>query len=218
MHATKNIDFSGIAVRTSSRLVVWTRSNVVSHAIGMVRASLLRKKCSTNNVRLNSPNAKHCALKEHEAIPVETFEKRLREVSFYHALHMGVAYRHWGADLSPPPSSSSSSSSSSSQTQHADRQRPAGHPCQVSPPTYGMYYEELLADKEGALRRLFQWLGQEALLGNNAPNDKTIKATPAGLRSFLANFEELEDFLASRAPCYLSHLRSNGEEVVPVSE
>ena len=215
-----NIDFPALALGNRARLVVWIRSNLVSHAVGKVRAEALHSKCHTNNVRLHQ--AKKCALPEREAIPLQKFQHALAEISIYHALHMGAAYRRWGG----------SSSRGGSGGDDCGGGGGGGYP-----PVFELFYEEMLADKERALRRLFSWLGHGELLGGvggetsggnqsshgggssaaaPALQDKTVKSTPAGLRSLLANFEELEAFLLRRAPCFAAHLRSGGKEVMPI--
>ena len=199
----KNIapmDFPAFALRNSARLVVWIRSNVVSHAVGKIRAGMLHDLCNTNNVRLN--DAEKCALSDHETIPLAKFREALTQTSLYHAIHMGAAYR--------PPANTESG---------RQLEEEGGGACRGSPPVFEMFYEELLADKATALRRLFTWLGREELLETDdgaALADKTVKSTPASLRGLIANFKELEDSLVVSHPCYVAQLRSNGREVMPL--
>ena len=199
-----SINFPSFAVETRARLVVWIRSNIVSHAVGVIRAKMLHELCHTNNVRLGQ--AKKCALQDHETIKLDDFWENLRAASFRHAIHMGMAYQNWGL-------------LGTSQKNGEGKLDKEEAPCNSSPPIFNMFYEEMLADKNGALQRLFDWFGYPELLGadeKNAPADKTVKSTPADLRNLISNFDELEEFLLNKAPCYVAQLRSNGKEVMPI--
>ena len=199
-----SINFPSFAVENRARLVVWIRSNIVSHAVGVIRAKMLHELCHTNNVKLGQ--AKKCALQDHETIKLDDFWENLRAASFRHAIHMGMAYQNWGL-------------LGTSQKNGEGKLDKEEAPCNSSPPIFNMFYEEMLADKNGALQRLFDWFGYPELLGadeKNAPADKTVKSTPADLRNLISNFDELEEFLLNKAPCYVAQLRSNGKEVMPI--
>jgi hypothetical protein len=54
-----------------------------------------------------------------------------------------------------------------------------------------------------------------SVIFHQIPQDKTVKSTPASLRSLLENFEEVRTWLSEHAPCLVPHLDSDGTEVMP---
>jgi hypothetical protein len=43
-----------------------------------------------------------------------------------------------------------------------------------------------------------------------------VKVTSASLRDVIENYDEIHSWLKHSHPCYLSHLESSGEEIMPL--
>jgi hypothetical protein len=181
-----DLNFPLVAQKFHTNIVVWVRSNVVAHAFGLYRSDMLTHgPCHTNNVRVSKADI--CKLPDASVFPLRRLEKDLKKAALYHAINLGAAYNRW---------------------QDSD--------CKETPQqdVYEIYYESLLADKERAMHDLFAWLGHSEL-AQHVPRDKTVKSTPAGLRGAISNFDEVHTWLENHAPCLVSHLESNGIEVMP---
>jgi hypothetical protein len=76
-----------------AKTVVWIRSNVVAHAVGLQRAIWLHDKCRTNNVRVWE--MKKCQEPPTIRIPIKQFKKQLTRAALYHAVNLGKAYQTW---------------------------------------------------------------------------------------------------------------------------
>ena len=182
------VDFGAVAAAATprARVVVWIRSNLVASALGKWRASQLKELCHTNNVK--AERAQACALPNVTTFPLRSFEKSLEAVALYSAVNLGAAYR--------------------------GREACGGSAPAAAPAVYEAYYEALLADRDGALAALAAWLGLPPAAAQRVGADRTVKSTPAELRTLLANFDELRAWLAARAPCLVAHLESSGREVM----
>ena len=130
-----------------------------------------------------------CKLPSTTTFPIRALENQLKKAAVYHAINLGAAYNGW-------------------------HEMPCHGNTFRDHRIYELYYESVLADKKSALRHLFGWLGLPELVAK-VPKDTTVKSTPAGLRGVLTNFDEIRSWLLEHAPCLVSHLESNGIEVMP---
>jgi len=133
-----NIPFADIASIKNVKLVVWVRSNVVAHAIGLWRQKQMKTLCHTNNV--DAKEALKCSLPEKGAISLDDFESNLKLATVFHAINLGVAYAKWRPNCRPN--------------------------AMISAQVYDLFYEAMMRDKKAALAKLLSWLGHSELIGS----------------------------------------------------
>eukprot|EP00613_Pedinella_sp_CCMP2098_P016178 CAMPEP_0171755838 /NCGR_PEP_ID=MMETSP0991-20121206/44700_1 /TAXON_ID=483369 /ORGANISM="non described non described, Strain CCMP2098" /LENGTH=450 /DNA_ID=CAMNT_0012357989 /DNA_START=273 /DNA_END=1622 /DNA_ORIENTATION=+ len=146
-------------------------------------------------------------------LPLSDFVKNLKKAQFFHAINLGIAYRHWKPTAPVPqgtPCVDGGAGGTSPQTAAASMS-----PSSINRvPIYELYYEDMLRDKASTLKVLLAWLGVRYDLP--VPKDKVVKSTPATLHGLLQNFDEIRDWLRDHSQCLLAHLLDpQGTQVMP---
>jgi len=146
-------------------------------------------------------------------LPLSDFVKNLKKAQFFHAINLGIAYRHWKPTAPVPqgtPCVDGGAGGTSPQTAAASMS-----PSSINRvPIYELYYEDMLRDKASTLKVLLAWLGVRYDLP--VPKDKVVKSTPATLRGLLQNFDEIRAWLSDHSQCLLAHLLDpKGTQVMP---
>ena len=212
-------------------LLLYARTNLVKHAVALIRDELFGIRCG----HANKVGTEHCDVPATmEYHPGEIMTKLLEVV---------------GMDLSVM-----ADALIIQQQQHWQGQQPEGLVATAAavyepPPTRWLYYENLQADPQKEIRSVFEWLGRADLLltgtagssGHDGPPEDdgkgvvvhavdaarvhaagwaarsgVVKHTAEDLRTVISNFEEVAAAIDELSlPCLSLMLRASSAEVFP---